>query len=114
MSDIIIVQSIEFLDNAKQNIIDRNKSYNSNEVHYEDYQLNGLESTWHSILECFVRLWNSKSKDKGADWVAYTALQASLVKTGIPQSIFSPIFNRFLPEMYKTLKELDCNVRDKI
>lgn len=107
MSDIIIVQAIDFLDTAKKNIIERDKSYNSNGVNYEDYQLQGLPSTFHSILECFVRLHNSKSKDKGADWVAYSALQASLVHSGIPQSMFSPIFNRFMPEVYKALKAQD-------
>lgn len=110
MSDIIIVKAIGFLEQAKQNIIDRNKSYNSNGVSFDSYQLNGLESTWHSNLECFVRIWNSKSDDKGADWSAYSALQAAFIQSGMPQSLFSPVFNRFLPEMYKSLKEQDYNV----
>lgn len=85
----------------------RNDSYNRNGIQFEDYKLNGLESTWCDILECFVRTWNTGAKDPRVDWTVYSALQAELVAAGIPQSKFAPIFQRYLPDMFQAMKERD-------
>ena len=105
--DFIVKSAIEKLEAGIRIIKERGASYNANGVSYHDYQLNNLESTWESILECFVRLFNTKKKDPGIDWVVYSALQASFVELGMPQSQFSPIFNRFVPKIYKAIKERD-------
>lgn len=116
-NDILVDRAIEILQEAKRAVellekaanilIDRDKSYNSNGIKYEDFQLHGLESCFGSILECFVRLYNTKKEDPGVDWVAYSALMAALTERGIPVSRFSIVFNKTVPEMYKALKERD-------
>lgn len=93
------------LEMAAHTIRVRSLEYNRNGVNFEDYRLNGLESTWADILECFVRLWNSKNSDKAIDWVAYSGLQAAFVEAGMPQSQFSPIFGRYIEDMYRNIKE---------
>lgn len=89
-------RAAELLETAAKTIRERGLKYNNNEVHYEDYRLNGMMSTWEDILECFVRLYVSGDDDKAVDWVAYTALQAAFVEAGMPQSQFSPIFKKII------------------
>lgn len=105
--DYMVRRAITILENAIKNIKERDQSYNRNGLSYADTQLAGLESTWHSILECFTRVWNTKDDDKAEDWAAYSALQAAFIQEGIPQSRFSPAFRRFVPSMYQAIKEND-------
>lgn len=107
MPDIIVSRAIELLDLAKKALMERDISYNSNDINYEDYKVNGVESMFEDNLECFLRLWNSGKSDKAVDWVGYSALMASSTENGVPQSRFSPILNRFMPEIYKSMKKAD-------
>lgn len=100
-------RAVEILKQAIENIEKRNASYNGNGINYEDYKLTGFESTWEDILECFARLWNNKSPDKAADWVAYSALQAAFVEMGMPQSRASKIFKKYLSGIYMNIKKID-------
>ena len=93
------------LETAAHTIRQRALEYNRNGINFDDYRLGGLESTWQDILECFVRLWNSKNPDKAIDWIAYSALQAAFVEAGMPQSRFSPIFGKYIEQMYANIKE---------
>ena len=114
MSDNIIVpRAKELLQKGLDIINERDAMYNRNGVDFAEYRLNGMESTWEEILENFLRLWNSKAEDKAVDWVVYAALQAAYVEAGCPQSKFSPIFNRFVPEIYKAMKADDEATRDE-
>lgn len=105
MSDATVTRAIELLEQAKQNIIERGNEYNGSGVGYPDYQLRGIDSTWHSILECFVRLWKSKKPDKAADWVAYSALQAAMLESGVPQSKFALAYGSFKPQIDEIVTE---------
>ncbi len=87
---------------------DRDKSYNGNGINFHDYKLLGLESTFEDILENFVRLSVSQEEDNAIDWICYSALQASFVQEGLPQSRFSPIFVKMIPKIYAKMKENDC------
>ena len=107
MPDIIVARAIELLDEAKKALIERDVSYNSNHINYGDYKVNGVESMFEDNLECFLRLWNSGNPDKAVDWVGYSALMASSTEKGVPQSRFSPLLNRFMPEIYKAMKKAD-------
>lgn len=92
LQDPLAQRAYEILLQAAQNIKERDKDYNSDTIKYKDYQLHGIDSIWENILECFVRLFNSGSDDKAADWAAYAALQAAFIEHGAPQSRFSPAF----------------------
>ena len=104
----IAARAATLLEQAAHTIRQRAQEYNRNGINFDDYRLNSLESTWEDILECFVRLWNSGNPDKAYDWVAYSGLQAAFVEAGMPQSKFSPIFGRFIEEMYKEIKECEA------
>lgn len=104
---IIVLGAIETLETGLEVIKERDRSYNANGINFEDFKLQGMESTWEDILECFVRCWNTGKKDPTVDWTVYSALQANLVARGVPQSIFSPIFRRFIPEIFKAMKARD-------
>lgn len=105
--NFIVTGAIDTLRKGLIVIEERDAVYNRNDIHFEDYCLSGLESTWKNILECFVRCWNTHGDDSKVDWTVYSALQANLVAAGIPQSRFAPIFQRYLPEMYEAMKARD-------
>lgn len=105
---IIVAGAIKNLEDGLAIIKERDKSYNGNGICFEDFKLNGMESTWDDILECFVRCWNTGGGDSKVDWTVYGALQSELVANGIPQSRFSPIFRRFVPRIWQALKERDA------
>ena len=104
---IIVLGAINNLETGLKVIKERDKSYNGNGIHFEDFKLRGMESTWEDILECFVRCWNTGGGDSKVDWTVYSALQAELVANGVPQSKFSQIFNRFVPRIYQAMKTRD-------
>ena len=103
----IVNRAVTILENARANILERDKSYNSNNVSFEDYRLNGLESCVEEVLENIVRLWNSKSEDKAEDCAAYMALMCAFIQEGIPQSKFSPAFNKLMPTLWTAIKRDD-------
>jgi hypothetical protein len=92
-------RAAQLLETAATTIRERGKTYNNDEVNYEDYRLNGMDATWQDILECFLRLWVCKKVDSAIDWVAYSALQAAFVEAGMPQSKFAPIFKKVIKGM---------------
>ena len=105
--DPISSRAIQILQGSIRNSYERARSYNKNGIDYADYRLNDMESTWGDILECFARLWNTKNPDKAEDWAAYSALQAAFIEAGMPQSIFSPAWHKWLPVFMANIKELD-------
>lgn len=106
----IATEAVAVLRAAATAIEERDKCYNSNGINFEDYMIMGIESSVQQQLECLVRFHNSLDPDKAVDLVAYSALHVSLVKAGVPQSIFSPIFRRYIPEMYQGMKKEDCAI----
>ena len=110
----IVRRSITILEKAKANIIERDKSYNGNGVSFEDYRINGLESCIEEVFENIIRLYNSGSDDKAEDGVAYLALMMAMIQEGMPQSKFSPIFRRLMPELYKAIKIDDMKTGEAI
>ena len=100
-------KAIEIIDQSKIVLIERDRSYNNNDVNYHDYKLQGIEDTWKDILECYLRLWNTGNPDKAVDWTNYSALQSACIMAGMPQSRFSPLFNAFLSKYYSQQKEID-------
>ena len=103
----VVNQALGILRRAHRNIVERDKCYNGNGISFEDYRINGLESCVEEVLENIVRMWNSQSADKAEDGTAYMALMMAFIKEGMPQSKFSPIFNRLLPELRKGIKADD-------
>ncbi len=110
----IVRRSITILEKAKANIIERDKSYNGNGVSFEDYRINGLESCIEEVMENIVRLWNSNSDDKAEDCCAYMALMCAFIQEGMPQSKFSPVISRLMPELYKAIKIDDMKTGEAI
>ena len=106
-SSNLVNDALDILEQARNNIIERDREYNGNGVSFEDYRINGLDSCVEEVVENIVRLWNSKSLDKAQDATAYTALMTSFIKNGIPMSRFSPIFRRLIPELWKSIKADD-------
>lgn len=110
----IVRRSIKILDKARANIIERDKSYNGNGISFEDYRINGLESCIEEVAENIIRLWNSNSDDKAEDCCAYMSLMCAFIQEGMPQSKFSPIFRRFIPELMKAIKIDDTKTGELI
>lgn len=113
-NDYIVNRAITILRRAAENIEERGKSYNSNDVNYQDYMIRGVDSAVENILECIVRLWNSKADDKAEDACAYLALMTAFIQEGMPVSRFAPIFNKLIPELRKAIRIDDIRTGELI
>lgn len=114
VNDFLPSRAVTLLRRTADVIEERGKSYNSKDIGYEDYMVNGVESAWQMVLESFLRLWNTGKEDKAIDGLAYYALMTVFLENGMPQSKFSPAFNHFMPELFKIMKEQDTVLAEKI
>ncbi len=111
-NNYIVNGAADLLEKAAATIRQRSECYNSDDISYEDYMIMGIESAVQQVLECLVRFSNSQSPDKAIDAVAYMALLMQLIEAGVPQSRFSPLFRRFVPEIYKGMHAAAHRERD--
>lgn len=107
-NNYIVTEAVSLLRKAAKAIEERAKCYNSNDINFHDFMIMGVDSAVAMTVESVVRAWNGSHEDKCMDAVAYQALTMALLKAGVPQSRFSPIFRRFMPELYKAMKRVDC------